>query len=186
MVEVVAEPAPDRPIGFSVGVGVGYRFPTSLQTPNVTSVRFRLASGFTFEPTVVFATSSHSVDLGTPMTQTATELGVGALARFPLVQHRRTVLELLAAFDLDNLSQDPDDRNSDDVTSITTTTLRYGIAVGAWVTPHVQASLSATNGLVSYTKNRQEQGIGSVTITSDTTIGLVFDPTVTLMIHLYN
>ncbi len=182
----VAEPAPDRPTEFSIGVGVGYRFPTSLQTPNVSSVRFRLPSGFTFEPTLVFATSSHAVDSGTAATQTATELGIGALLRFPLVRHRRTELQLLAAVDLDNLSQDPNDQNTDDVTSITTTTLRYGVAVGAWITPHLEASLSATSGLVGYTKNRQEQGIGSVLITSDTTIGLIFNPTVTLMIHLYN
>ncbi len=185
----MAEPAsekPDRPTGFSIGVGVGYRFPTSLSTPNVSSVRIRLAGGITFEPTLVFATNSHSVDVGSPMTQSATEIGIGALARFPLVRHRRTELELLAALDVDSLSQDPDDENSDDVRTLTTTTLRYGIAVGTWITPHLQVSLSATNGLVSYTKNREEQGLGSVTITSDTTIGLIFDPTVTLMVHLYN
>ena len=180
------EPPPTSPSGFSLGIGVGYRFPTSLQMPNVTSVRLRFEGGFTLEPTFVFANSSHSVDTGSPMTSTATEFGLGALARIPVVRHRRTDLEILAAVDLDNLSEDPDDANPDDVTSTTTTSIRYGVAVGEWITPHVQASLSATNAFVTYTKKRQEMGVDSVVVTSDTTFGLTFNPTVVLMIHLYN
>jgi hypothetical protein len=180
------EPAPTRPTEFSLGIGVGYRFPTSLQMPNVTSVRLRFESGFTLEPTFVFANSSHTVDTGSAMTSSATELGVSALARFSVVRHRRTDLEILGAVDLDNLSEDPDEANPSDVTTTTTTSLRYGVAVGTWITPHVQASLSATNALVTYTKKKQEMGVDSVLVTSDTTFGLTFDPTVVLMIHLYN
>lgn len=186
------EPAPEptvaerRPAGFSIGIGVGYRFPTSLQTPNTSSVRLRVAGGITIEPSLVFATTSHTVDMGTPMGGSATEFGAGATVRFPLVQRGRMDLELLAGVDLDNVSTDPDDDNPDDVRSTTTVRLLYGLAVGAWITPHLQASLSASNGLLAYTKLREEQGFDAVTITSDTTIGLIFDPTVTFMLHLYN
>ncbi len=183
-----AEPtvASRRPEGFSLGIGIGYRFPTSLQTPNTSSVRLRLASGITIEPSVVFATTSHTVDMGTAQGGSATEFGAGAVFRFPMVQRGRMDLELLAGVDLDNVSTDPDDDNPDDVRSTTTVRLLYGVAVGAWITPHLQASLSASNSLLSYTKLREEQGLDAVTITSDTTIGLIFDPTVTFMLHLYN
>ena len=40
---VAPQPQPStdriRPDGFSIGIGFGYQFPTSLQTPNTTSVR---------------------------------------------------------------------------------------------------------------------------------------------------
>jgi hypothetical protein len=192
VVELREDPPPPptvaerRPAGFSLGIGVGYRFPTSLQTPNSSSVRLRLASGVTIEPSVVFATTSHTTDMGTPDTDTATQFGAGATVRFPLVQRGKMDLEFLAGVDLDNVSIDPDDENPDDVRSTTTARLLYGVAVGAWITPHFQASLSATNGLLSYTKLREEQGFDAVTITSDTTIGLIFDPTVTFMLHLFN
>lgn len=188
--EIAPEPPPPpalvRPEGFSIGIGVGYKFPTSLQTPNVSSVRLRLASGITLEPSVVFANTSHSVDMGMAATGSANELGVGVTARFPLMQRHRTDLEFLAAVDLDRVSTDPDDDNSDDVTTVGTTTLRYGLAVGAWITPHLEASMSATNGLVTYVKNRQEQGIDTVTVTTDLTFGVIWDPTVVFMLHLYN
>ncbi len=182
----MAAPAQRRPEGFALGIGVGYRFPTSLTTPNTSSVRFRFPSGLTLEPTVVFATTSHSEDMGTARTVKNTQLGVGALARFPLVRRGRTDLELLAAVDVDNLSTDPDADQADDVRSVTTASIRYGVAVGAWITPSLQASMSATNGLLTFVKDRQEQGLDTVTITTDTTFGVIFDPTVVFMLHLYN
>ncbi len=175
-----------RPTELSIGIGLGYQLPTSLQTPNITSVRFRWPAGLTFEPQVVFATTSHTVDVGVPNTSTANELGLGTLVRIPLVSHTRTDLELLGSFKIDHLATDPDDMTADDVTTITTVSLGYGVAVTSWITPHWQVSLSATNPLVSYTKNRQEMGPSSVMVTSDTTVGLIFSPTVALMVHLYH
>jgi hypothetical protein len=184
----VVGPAPssDRPSGFALGIGVGYRIPASLQTPNITSVRFRLAGGTTLEPTLVFANTSHSTDTGSAQTTEASEAGVALLARFPLVAHKRTELQLLGGIGFDYLGEDPDNANSDDVTTTTTVSARYGVAVGFWLTQHVEASLSATNGLVSFSKKRQEMGLGSVLVTNDTTFGLIFDPTVAFMVHLYN
>jgi hypothetical protein len=189
--ETVPEKTPDaqapiRPDGFAIGIGVGYRFPTSLSIPNAASVRFRLPSGVTFEPNLVLASSSQTVDVGMPMGGSVTELGIGTLARFSVVGRRRTDLELLAAFNVDNFSEDPSDQNPDDVTSTTTTTFSYGLAVGLWITENLQMSLSATNALVSYTHVREEQGFEFVTVTNTTTYGLIFDPTVLLMVHLYN
>ena len=183
---IVEPPAPDRPTGFSLGIGVGYRIPTSLSTPNITSVRVRLAGGITVEPTLVFASTSHASDNGTAQTRVASEAGVSVLGRFPLVTRKRTELELLGGVGFDYLGEDPDDLNSDDVTTTTTIAARYGVSVGFWITPHVQASLSASNSLVSFAKKREEMGLGSVLVTTDTTFGLIFDPTVAFMVHLYN
>jgi hypothetical protein len=184
----VVEPAPEslRASGFSLGIGVGYRLPTSLQTPNITSVRVRLARGLTFEPTVVFDSSTHSTDTGTAQSTVTSEAGAALVARFPLVARKRTELQLLARIGVDYLGEDPDDQNSDDVTTTTTINAGYGVAVGYWITPHIEVSVNATNGLISFAKKRQEMGLGSVLVTTDTTFGLIFDPTVAFMIHLYN
>lgn len=186
--EPAAPPAvePDRPVGFSVGIGVGYRFPTALTTPNAASVRLRLPNRLTIEPSLTLATSSREVDVGQTQAESATELGAGALARFAVMSRRRTELELLGAFSIDRLSQDPDDQVADDKTVITTVSLSYGLAVGFFVLRNLQVSLTATNPVVSYAHQRDEMGIDFVTITNTTTIGLIFDPTVTLMVHLYN
>lgn len=183
---VVEPPAPVRPDGFSVGIGVGYRFATSLTTPNITSVRFRIASGITFEPTLVLASSSHTSDNGTEQTREASEVGLGVLGRFPIMKRTRTELEFLGGVAFDYLGEDPDNVNSDDVTTTTTIGARYGVAVGVWITPHLQVSASATNSLLTFAKKREEMGLGSVLVTHDTTFGLIFDPTVALMVHLYN
>lgn len=182
------QPAADRwrPTAFSLGIGLGYQLPTSLQTPNVTSVRFRLPTGVTFEPKLVFAMSSHTVDVGTSQSGSATEVGLGTLIRFPVVTHNRAELELLGSIQIDNLSTDPSDQQTDDVRSTSTVELGYGLAVTSWITPHWQVSLSATNPIVSYTKDRQEMGPQSVVVTTDSTIGLIFTPTVLLMVHLYH
>jgi len=49
-------------------------------------------------------------------------------------------------------------------------------------------NLSATNPLVTYTKKKVEGPTmpGSSTATTDTNIGVIFDPVVFAMIHLYN
>jgi hypothetical protein len=181
---VMAPPDTGRPSEFSMGIGLGYQLPTSLETPNVTSVRFRLPTGLTFEPQLVFASNSQTTDVGTATTNSQTEIGLGTVVRYPLVAHGHVDLELLGAFNIDTLKNDPE--GTDDVTTVTTSTLQYGFAVTSWINRHWQISLSASNPIVAYTKNRQEQGPMSVVVNTNTTIGLIFDPTVTLMVHLYH
>lgn len=182
----VEDTGPIRPDGFAVGIGVGYRFPTALSIPNAASVRFRLPNAITIEPTLVLATSSAETDVGTTQGSSATEVGIGATARFSVVGRRRTDLELLAGFAVDRVSQDPSDQQSDDVRTTTATSFSYGVAVGLWITKNLQLSLQTTNSLVTYVHGREEQGPGFVTVTNQTTFGLIFDPNVTFMVHLYN
>lgn len=173
-----------RPSALSVAIGLGYQLPTSLQTPNLTSVRVRLASGLTFEPRLVLASSSQEVDTGASVENKASELGIGALARFPLVRNGRVDLEVLGGLDVNRQATKPDAPDMD--LTVRTFAASYGVAVGAWLTPHWQVSLSALNPLVTNTRRDQEQGPLTSTVTTTTTIGLIFDPTVVLMVHLYH
>ncbi len=173
-----------RPGALSVAIGLGYQLPTSLQTPNLTSVRVRLASGLTFEPRLVLATSSQEVDTGASVENKASELGLGALARFPLVRNGRVDLEVLGGLDVNRQTTKPDAPDMD--LTVTTFAASYGVAVAAWLTPHWQVSLSALNPLVTNTRRDEEQGPLTSTVTTTTTIGLIFDPTVVLMVHLYH
>jgi hypothetical protein len=173
-----------RPDALSIAIGLGYRFPTSLQTPNLTSVRVRLASGLTFEPRLVLASSSQEVDTGASVENKASELGAGALARFPLVRNGRVDLEVLGGLDVNRQQTKPDAPDMD--LTVTRFAASYGVAVAAWLTPHWQVSLSALNPLLTNTRRDEEQGPLTSTVTTTTTIGLIFDPTVVLMVHLYH
>ncbi len=184
-----AEPLADRPqsLAFAVGAGYSINGTTSLETPNLASVRVRLTSGLQFEPFLRLAHSSTTTDTGTgaPTTTDATsELGFGALVRFPLIKHKHTDLELLGSLSFDTQTVDPDGDNNN--TTTTTIAVGYGIAVGYWLSPHLQVSLSATNSLLSYTKS-DTQVPGADDMTSSTTaFALQWDPQVFAMIHLYN
>ena len=191
-----AEPAPpppaaplepadtDRPTDLSIAIGIGYSFPTSLQTPNITSVRLRLLSGLTFEPRLVLATSSNDVDTGMTVTNKQSELTLGSLVHVPLRAHRKVDLELLGNAQVSNTTVDPTGDNNN--RSTTTFSLGYGLGVAYWISPHWNLSLAATNPLLSYVRIRQETGATTTTVNKTTTFGLVFDPQVALMIHLYN
>jgi outer membrane biosynthesis protein TonB len=173
-----------RPPEFSIGIGIGYQFPTSLETPNVATVRFRLPSGLTFEPTLALASTTDTVDTGDPVDDKTTQLGLGTLIRFPMVAHGRVDLELLGAINVDNVNQNPD--GEDDETTTTAVTLNYGLAVTSWINRHWAVSFSALNPLVSFAKVRQEMGPMNVLVTSTTTLGAIFDPTVLVTVHLYH
>jgi len=192
----MAEPAPpppaaapgpadtDRPTDLSIAIGIGYSFPTSLQTPNTTSVRLRLPSGLTFEPVLVLATSSNDVDAVTTVTNKQSELTLGSLVHVPLRAHRKVDLELLGNAQVSSSTTDPTGDNNN--RTLTTFSLGYGLGVAYWISSHWNLSLAATNPLLSYLRNRQETGPTTNTVTKTTTFGLVFNPQVALMIHLYN
>jgi hypothetical protein len=79
-----------------------------------------------------------------------------------------------------------DPRGDNNNRTITTLGLGYGVAVAYWLSPHWSFSLTASNPLLAYSRTHQEMGVGLMTTTRTTTIGLVFDPQIALMIHLYD
>jgi hypothetical protein len=177
------EPRSDtgRPTELAFAIGAGYALPTSLQTPNTTSVRIRLPGGLTFEPQLVFATTSD--DMATSSSQQR-ELTVGSLVRYPLRVRHKVDLELVgdARFSIRLVDPDGDSNNR----TTTTVDLGYGVAIAYWFTAHWNFSLTASNPLLAFARTRQETGVGRDTTTRTTTFGLVVDPQVTLMIHLYD
>lgn len=180
------EPAANtgRPAGLAFAIGLGYVLPTSLQTPNITSVRLRLPSGLTFEPQLVAASSTNDMDNGTTTTTAKqSELTLAALGRYPLRVHRKVDLEAIgtAAISRQTLDPEGDDNNR----TTTSFAVGYGVGLAYWFTQHWNLSLTATNPLIAYTRLSQEAGV-TTTTNKTTTIGLVFDPTVALMLHLYD
>jgi hypothetical protein len=174
-------PPPGRPTELAFGIGVGYALPTSLQTPNTTSVRIRLAGGLTFEPQLAVATSTD--DTATTTTQ-QTELTLGSLVRYPVRMHGKVDLEAVGDASVSNRVTDPGGGNN--TRTVTTVGLGYGVAIACWLTAHWSLSLTATNPLLAFSRTRQETGVGLEMTTRSTTVGLVFDPQVALMIHLYD
>lgn len=180
----ITEPTdPYRPSELSVGIGAGYTFPTSLETPNTTSVRLRLPSGLTFEPRLTFAQAAQEIDTGTSVRDEQSEISLATLVRYPVIARGRVDFEVLGAVAVRNATQSPDQPNAD--TTTTQFSVGYGLAVTSWITSHWNLSFTAGNPLFTSTKVKQDMGPGFTTVTTTNTLGLIFDPTVQLMIHLY-
>jgi hypothetical protein len=173
-----------RPGELSIAVGFGYALPTSLQTPNVASVRLRLPSGLTFEPQLTLASSSHDVDTGPSAKDEASEVGIGVLGRLPVVKHGRVDLEILGGLNINQVNTKPDAPDMD--VAVTTFSAVYGLAVTSWINRHWQISFSALNPILTSVKRDEEMGPGTSTVTTDQTVGLIFDPSVIVMVHLYH
>lgn len=179
------EPTTVRPDGLSFGLGLGYQLPTSLETPNITSMRLRLASGLTIEPAFAIANTSTSTDNGTTeATDKHTVFSVFALLRLPLISRGKADFEGLARLGFTNDKDNPEgDFN-------TTTTNRFGVgwgfAVSYWFSQHWQLSFNVTNDLIDYSSSKVQTASDMTTKTSATEIGLIFSPSVFAMVHLYN
>ena len=180
-----------RPSGVSIGLGIGYALPTSLETPNRTSARLRLASGLTLEPLLSIANTRASVEQTAPppmptmdSTDKLTEFGVALLIRLPFVSRGKVDLEGLGTAGVTFAKDNPDG----DYNTVNTTTLSlgWGVGVGYWLSPHWQLSMSVTNPLIQYEREKRQTSLDVTTTSSDTTLGLIFVPQVTAMIHLYN
>ncbi|HUQ06021.1 MAG TPA: hypothetical protein VM261_26140 [Kofleriaceae bacterium] len=183
----IAEPKETRPTAFSIAIGLGYDIPADLQAPNITSVRFRLPSGLTFEPRLEFARAASKTDTGVPpdpeteTTTTSTELGV--LVRHPLMSNGKVDFEIAGGASLSRSVVNPDMADND--TTTTSFGIFYGIAVGYWFTPHVYLTLTGLNPILSTSSRAEEMGPTITIETSTSGVGLVFDPNIFAMLHLY-
>ncbi|HEY5926978.1 MAG TPA: outer membrane beta-barrel protein [Kofleriaceae bacterium] len=178
----------DRPDGFAIGLGLGYGLPTSLETPNRTSARVRLGSGLTFEPLLSIANTTETNDPADPTLMETedklTEFGLAVLVRLPVITHGHVDLEVLASAGFDNSKDNPDG----DYNTVTTNTfgIGWGLGIGYWFSRHWQLSMSVTNPLVQYQQLKRQAGPSMYNTDSATTLGVIFVPQVTAMIHLYN
>lgn len=179
-------PTNGRPEGTAIGIGLGYVLPTSLETPNTTSVRLRLASGLTFEPQVTIATARTTMEsAGMDDKDSASELTLATAVRLPLVRHGKFELELLGSLGLTSTTDNPD--GVDNNTKTTAIALGWGVGVTYWYSAHWCLSMSAGNPLASFSKTTREQPTPLEDLSTTTTaFGAIFDPTVAIMIHLFN
>jgi hypothetical protein len=179
-------PLAGRPEGLSFGIGIGYTLPTSIQTPNTTSVRMRLPSGLTFEPLLTLGNQKTTSEAGGASVEDArTELALAALVRFPVVRRGKFELEVLGGAGFGTIKDNPD--GPDNNTTTSGVNLNWGLAVSYWLTPHWNLTFSARNPLVSYNKTTNQQPAPAPdTSTSTSTVALEFAPIVSAMIHLYN
>ena len=178
-----------RPRELAFAIGLGYaRAPggtVDLQMPNIASVRLRLPSGITFEPTAIIGNSSTETNTGvTDTTETVTRLDLATLIRFPVIRHGRVDFEILGSIGLDVVKDDPSgDNNTKTTTSVG---IGWGIGIGYWLSPHFQLSMSATNSILDITSTKQDTSATTSTKDSVTNFSLQFSPTMTVMLHLYN
>jgi hypothetical protein len=184
---VVEEPADDtRPSYLAIGLGLGYASPMALDMPNISSLRLRLVSGLTFEPALRISNTNSQMDAGTmEETDKLTALALATLVRLPLVSHGKVDLEALASAGFASSKSNPEgDYNA---TTTNSFALGYGVAVSYWITRHFNFSMSITNPLIDYRQTKVQIGVPNMTTkSSDTTIGIIFNPDVFMMLHLYN
>lgn len=173
-----------RPDGFSIGIGLGWDLPADLQAPNVTSVRFRLASGLTIEPVVAVAREGTSVesDFGD---SDSSELGVLGAANLRMSRQIRGKVDfiLLGGAGLGFTSNNPD--GPDNNSSSLLLDLHWGIGLEYWVRSQFCLSLTGSNPLFTFERENQENGPGMETTSTTNTVGIVFAPNVVLMAHLF-
>lgn len=174
-----------RPSELAFAIGVGYAFPDNVETPNVTSVRLRLVSGLTFEPRVIISNSSTDMDNGTTQTtDTDTSLTLSTLVRLPVIRRGHTDFEILGSAGLSTVKHNPDgDYNTNTVTSFS---IGWGVGIAYWLSHHWQLSFQAENPLIPFQQTKQQTGPMTETKSSTSSFGVTFDPTVVVMIHLYN
>jgi len=175
--------AEHHPTVFTIGIGFGYTLPADIDQPNTTSVRFRLASGLTFEPTLILSTSQSTDDNGTDETKDALNtVGLMSTVRYPLISRGPFDFIIGGGAGLQFTTQDPD--GSDNNSSFSTIFLTWGIAIDYWLSHNWSFSMSAFNPLISYSSSEQEFGTNTAT-QSETSIGAVFDPTIFAMLHMF-
>lgn len=175
-----------RPSYVAIGIGAGYSLPTSIQTPNTTSARVRFASGLALEPRVTLQNTSVTQATDTSETSTAQrELSIGSLVRLPLATRGSFDLLLLGAAAVGVETTDPD--GADNNTTATSLAIGWGVAIDWWMTAHWAVSFSATNPLFRVSKQTEEMPAPTGdTSTTTTTVGAVWDPTISVMIHIFN
>lgn len=104
---------------------------------------------------------------------------------FPLWHHGHAEFGVLGqiAFDTDTNTPDTSMSGTNKVT--TTFGLGYGIDIAYWFSHHWMLSLDATNPIIEYSDTESNVAGGMPTKDATTTIGLVHDPVVALVLHLF-
>jgi hypothetical protein len=172
-----------RPLDPTLGLGFGYALPTSWDSPNVTSVRFRLPSGLTLEPRVELGLAGSSTDTAAGETENDfVGVTLGSRVRLPLASRGAADLLAVGGAQVAFASQDPE--GDDNAQRSTTFDLSWGVGIDFWLRHWMSISTTATNPLFSYSRDVQETA-GEDSKSSSFAFGAVFDPQLDLMLHLF-
>jgi hypothetical protein len=172
-----------RPEEFSFGIGVGYLFPASWRDPNLVSARFRLASGLMFEPRVELTNNSRKQEVGAMSeTNSVTDINAATVVHIPWKSRGNVDLNILGAVSIGYQVQDPP--GEADKTTSTLIGVGYGLGLNYWIRRHWTVSLTATNTLLQRLSSEQENPVTPAAKQTDFTIGAVWNPQVTMMVHL--
>jgi hypothetical protein len=170
-----------RPVGYAIGVGLGYDLPADLQAPNTTSVRFRMHSGLTLEPSATLGVSGQSADPGG--SDSTFELSIGTDARWPLRAHGPVDLVLVIGGGFTVVGNSPDGDDNDSTTI--QLDVGWGLGLDYWFSPHWSLSLTATNPFFRMTTTSMEQVGGDDQSQSTYLVGAIWEPDVVAMLHLF-
>lgn len=203
-----------RPEGTTVGVGAGWAFPQSILEPNTVSVRVKTGR-LTFEPLlnlsgrVGSASSNSSLDMGSVNTTTEDEdttnglnLSLNANIRYSVASAGPVDFVAIGGVGVgyaqSGVDSDVLDEYRTDVRTTTgfSTSLNWGLGVEWFLNRHIALSADATNPLVMLSQSTQNRdttdtsGLEPVkthteNITSEVNAGLIFQPSVRVMFHLY-
>ena len=153
-------PTPLRPTAYSVGLGLGYNIPAELNAPTVSSARFRLASGLTFEPGLSLSSQTTSRDDGSSTVDDAvTDVELVMGVRAPFRSHGRVDFSLLGQVGFGLITENPDGSHNDQTTSVLS--LSYGIGLDYWINQHWNLSFSTANPLLTRASLTSQNGPGS-------------------------
>jgi hypothetical protein len=177
----VASGTSARAEGMTFGLGINYILGgAELDRPDGASLRVRLISGLTFEPFVRLATHGQSTMDG-DFKNAQNEFIVGTNARLPLKSRGKVDLIAQIGGGLGVAVNDPD--GDDNNTTVTTLEIEYGLSVEYWFNQNWTLSFTARNRFVRYESTGQQSS--SDLDSSNTDIGLIWDPVVDLALHLY-
>lgn len=192
----------ERPSELSLGIGAGWTFPAQVLAPGTVSVRLRLVGGLTLEPSLTLAGSAgtntnETVFPGTPTStnesgRNALTLTVGTDIRAPVLARGPLDLVLVGSVFVSRSSSSTDPDGADNNTAMNNLAIgaAYGLAIEWFLGKNLVLSADARNPLVTWNRSRtfQELGVAGAeaeTVDSGISAGLVFAPSVRLMVHLY-
>ncbi len=172
-----------RPTDFTMAIGAGWDLPSDIDIINTASVRFRLANGLTFEPRVELSTDSNKTEVGNADTEnTANAVVLSTTARYPMMSRGPTDFIVLGGVNFSRFAADPDGADNNSTTSVAA--LVWGLSVEWWISQRWAFSFTAINPIVSRVSTTMENAIDDTT-TTDFSFGLIFDPNIIAMFHLY-
>jgi hypothetical protein len=152
----------------------------SLDRPDGASLRLRLASGLTLEPFVRLATHGQAtMDGDTKNAQN--EFFVGSNVRLPIMSRGKVDVVGQVGGTLGVFVNDPD--GDDNNTTTTSFLIDYGLSLEYWYSANWALSFTAENRFLRY-ENIGQQVSDDLTATN-TDIGVIWDPTVALGLHLF-